>query len=102
MKIFVTDHDGVEHEIKGTEGWQIMEIIRDEGLSIKAECGGSFACATCLIYVDENWMNRLPEKSEEEADMLDLAFDVENNSRLSCQIDMSKDLDGLKVTLAPD
>ena len=102
MKIFVTDHDGVEHEIKATEGWQIMEIIRDEGLSIKAECGGSCACATCHIYVDENWMTKLPEKSEEEADMLDLAFDVENNSRLSCQIDMSKDLDGLKVTLAPE
>ena len=74
MKIFVTDHDGVEHEIKGTEGWQIMEIIRDEGLSIKAECGGSCACATCHIYVDENWMTKLPEKSEEEADMLDLSL----------------------------
>jgi 2Fe-2S ferredoxin len=54
------------------------------------------------VYVDDIWVPKLPEKSEEEADMLDLAFDVENNSRLSCQIDMTKDLDGLKVTLAPD
>ena len=102
MKIFVTDHDGIEHELKAIDGCQIMEIIRDEGLSIKAECGGSCACATCHIYVDESWVSRLPAKSEEEADMLDLAFDVEDNSRLSCQIDMTTNLDGLKVTLAPD
>ena len=102
MKIFVTDHDGIEHELKAIDGWQIMEIIRDEGLSIKAECGGSCACATCHVYVDEGWVTRVPEKSEEEADMLDLAFDVQDNSRLSCQIDMTANLDGLKVTLAPD
>lgn len=102
MKILVTDHDGIEHELKAIDGWQIMEIIRDEGLSIKAECGGSCACATCHVYVDEGWVTRVPEKSEEEADMLDLAFDVQDNSRLSCQIDMTANLDGLKVTLAPD
>jgi|TARA_B110000438_G_C15795000_1_gene642462 2Fe-2S ferredoxin len=102
MKILVTDHDGIEHELKAIDGWQIMEIIRDEGLSIKAECGGSCACATCHVYVDESWVTRVPEKSEEEADMLDLAFDVQDNSRLSCQIDMTANLDGLKVTLAPD
>jgi ferredoxin, 2Fe-2S len=102
MKIFVTDHDGIEHELKAIDGWQIMEIIRDEGLSIKAECGGSCACATCHVYVDESWVSRVPEKSEEEADMLDLAFDVQDNSRLSCQIDMTANLDGLRVTLAPD
>jgi 2Fe-2S ferredoxin len=102
MKIFVTDHDGLEHEIKGIDGWQIMEIIRDEGLSIKAECGGSCACATCHIYVEESWQDKLPEKSEEEIDMLDLAFDVQDNSRLSCQVNMTPNLDGLKVTLAPD
>ena len=83
MKIFVTDHDGVEHEIKGTEGWQIMEIIRDEGLSIKAECGGSCACATCHVYVDDTWVSKLPEKSEEEADMLDLAFDAVSYTHLT-------------------
>ena len=54
------------------------------------------------VYVDEGWVTRVPEKSEEEADMLDLAFDVQDNSRLSCQIDMTANLDGLKVTLAPD
>jgi 2Fe-2S ferredoxin len=102
MKIFVTDHDGLEHEIEGVDGWQIMEIIRDEGLSIKAECGGSCACATCHIYVEKSWRDKLPEKSEEEIDMLDLAFDIQDNSRLSCQVNMTSKLDGLKVTLAPD
>lgn len=102
MKIFVTDRDGVEHEIRGIDGWQVMELIRDEDLPILAECGGCCACATCHVYVDEAWVGRLEEKSEEEADMLDLAFDVQDNSRLSCQLTMTAKLDGLKVTLAPD
>ena len=67
-----------------------------------AECGGACACATCHVYVDEDWKDKVPEKSEEEMDMLDLAFDVQENSRLSCQITITPDLDGLKVTLAPD
>ena len=102
MKLYVIDHDGVEHQIDGIDGWQLMEVIRDEGLDIKAECGGSCACATCHVYLDEEWQNKVPEKSEEEIDMLDLAFDVQDNSRLSCQITITPSLDGLRVTLAPD
>ena len=102
MKIFVTDRQGVEHEITGIDGWQIMELIRDEGLPIKAECGGSCACATCHVYVDQAWMDKLEEKGEEEIDMLDLAFDIQENSRLSCQLTMNQALNGLKVTLAPE
>ena len=77
-----------------------MEIIREHGLPIKAECGGACACATCHVYVDETWMDKLTEMKEEEEKMLDEAFDLQENSRLSCQIIMSKELDGLKVTLA--
>ncbi|MBM84783.1 MAG: ferredoxin [Rhodospirillaceae bacterium] len=102
MKIFVTDRQGVEHEIAGIDGWQIMELIRDEGLPIKAECGGSCACATCHVYVDRAWIDKLEEKGEEEIDMLDLAFDIQDSSRLSCQLTMTEALDGLKVTLAPE
>ena len=102
MKIFVTDRRGVEHAIAAIDGWQIMELIRDEGLPIKAECGGSCACATCHVYVDQAWISKLEEKGEEEIDMLDLAFDIQDNSRLSCQLTMTQALDGLKVTLAPD
>ena len=102
MKLYVTDHNGNEQQIEGIDGWQLMEAIRDEGLEIKAECGGACACATCHVYIAEDWENKIPEKSEEEVDMLDLAFDVQENSRLSCQIIITPDLDGLKVTLAPD
>tara|TARA_B100000683_G_C12230918_1_gene449056 strand:+ start:218 stop:526 length:309 start_codon:yes stop_codon:yes gene_type:complete len=102
MKLYVTDHNGNEQQIEGIDGWQLMEAIRDEGVEIKAECGGACACATCHVYIDEDWKNKIPEKSEEEMDMLDLAFDVQENSRLSCQITITPDMDGLKVTLAPD
>ena len=80
MKLYVTDHDGNEQQIEGIDGWQLMEAIRDEGMEIKAECGGACACATCHVYIDEEWKNKIPEKSEEEMDMLDLAFDVQENS----------------------
>ena len=102
MKIFVKDRNGVEHQIAGIDGWQVMELIRDEGLPIKAECGGCCACATCHVYVEAEWLDKLEDKEEEEIDMLDLAFDVQNDSRLSCQITMRPELDGLQLTLAPE
>ncbi len=101
MKIIVTDQDGKAHELEGIEGWRVMEIIKDYGLPIKAECGGCASCATCHVYVDEDWMGKLPPPREDEIDLLDTAPDVRDNSRLSCQILMSEELDGLKVTLAP-
>lgn len=101
MKIYVTDPDGTEHVLDAVEGWRVMEIIRDYGLPIKAECGGACACATCHVYVDEIWMNKVPVMRDEEEEMLDGAFNVTENSRLSCQLIMSEDLDGLKVRLVP-
>lgn len=101
MKIFVTDPEGKEHELEALEGWRVMEIIRDYGLPLKAECGGCLACATCHVYVDEAWVDKLYPMREDEEDMLDEAIDVKDNSRLSCQILMSEELDGLKVTIAP-
>ena len=100
LKIHVTDQDGKEHTLDAIEGWRVMEIIRDHGLPIKAECGGACACATCHVYVDEEWEDKLVEMSDEEEEMLDDAFDVEDNSRLSCQLIMSEELNGLKVKLA--
>ncbi|WP_127143290.1 2Fe-2S iron-sulfur cluster-binding protein [Pelagibacterium montanilacus] len=100
MQIIVTDQNGTVHELEALEGWRVMEVIRDWGLNIKAECGGSCACATCHVYVDEAWEDRLNPPTDEEEDMLDTVADVKENSRLSCQILMSDDLDGLKVTLA--
>lgn len=100
MKILVTDQDGNEHELEALEGWRVMEVIRDWDLNIKAECGGACACATCHVFVDENWVGKLVSATSEEEDMLDSVSDVQPNSRLSCQILMSEELDGLKVTLA--
>ncbi|HOO82708.1 MAG TPA: 2Fe-2S iron-sulfur cluster-binding protein [Alphaproteobacteria bacterium] len=100
MKIYVTDQNGVEHALDAVEGWRVMEIIRDHGLPIKAECGGACACATCHVYVDENWLSKLAMMRDDEEEMLDEAFDVQDNSRLSCQIIMDESLDGLKVRLA--
>ena len=101
MNIFVTDQTGKEHELEGLDGWRVMEIIRDYGLPIKAECGGACACATCHVYVDENWLDKLPPMRSDEQDMLDVAPNVQDNSRLSCQILMEEKFDGLKLTLAP-
>lgn len=100
MKLIVVDHEGNEHELEALDGWRAMEVIRDWGLDIKAECGGACSCATCHVFVDEKWVEMLDAPTEEEEDMLDTVPDVEANSRLSCQILMSDALDGLRLTLA--
>lgn len=101
MHIFVTDRSGDRHKLEALEGFRVMEIIRDWDLDIKAECGGACACATCHVYVGSDWVKKLSPMEDEEEDMLDSAFAIEDNSRLSCQILMSEDLNGLEVTLAP-
>ena len=100
MKIYVTTPDDVEHVLDAVAGWRVMEIIRDYGLPVKAECGGCCACATCHVYVEETWLDKLPAKRADEEDMLDEALAPQDNSRLSCQIIMDESLDGLKLRLA--
>ena len=102
MKIIATDRKGQVHELEGRDGWTVMEILRDAGLDVAAECGGACACATCQVYVTDGWFDKLPERSEAEVDMLDMAVGVEPNSRLSCQLVCSPELDGIKVTVAPE
>jgi ferredoxin, 2Fe-2S len=102
MRIHVTDLTGQTHTLEALDGWRVMEVIRDWGLPIRAECGGSCACATCHVYVDPAWLPKLFTPSEEEAGKLDEIFQVRPNSRLSCQILCSEALDGLAVTLAPE
>ncbi len=101
MHIHVTDRDGERHTLEALDGFRIMEIIRDWGLDIKAECGGACACATCHVYVEEGWAPKLVDPTEEEVDRLDEAFDVAENSRLSCQILMRPEFDGIELKLAP-
>ena len=102
MKLIVTDREGKVHELNGRDGWRVMEVIRDANLPLTAECGGACACATCHVYVDEAWLAKLPPQEKQEIEMLDFGVAVQENSRLSCQIIVSDDLDGLQVTLAPE
>lgn len=101
MHISCTDRDGKKHDLEATEEWSLMEIIREGGVPILAQCGGSCACATCHVYIDPSWKGKLPAPGEEEVGMLDGSFDVTSDSRLACQVFFNKDLDGLEVTLAP-
>ena len=101
MKIRVTDTDGVPHELEGLDGWRAMEVIRDWGVGIKAECGGSCSCATCHVYVGDAWLGKLPGPTDDEEDLLFSTLDKQPNSRLSCQILLSDELDGLELTIAP-
>lgn len=78
-----------------------MEVIRDSGLPIRAECGGVAACATCHVYVEADWLSRLPSPQENEATLLEVADEATPSSRLSCQIRLTEALDGLRATLAP-
>ena len=101
LTILVTDRNGTEHSLPAEDGWRAMEVIRDWGLDMKAECGGACACATCHVHVDPAWAGKLTPLSAEEIDMLDGAFDVNETSRLSCQILLTPGLNGLRLKLAP-
>ena len=101
-KIYVRDRSGITHEIAAEKGLTLMEIIRDAGLDIEAACGGCCACATCHIYVDKAWIGKLLNINDEEESMLDQAFHVNEESRLGCQIEYKDDLEGIKLTLAPE
>jgi 2Fe-2S ferredoxin len=102
MKLVVTDREGKVHELEARAEWSAMEVIRDANLPLAADCGGACACATCHVYVDEAWSDKLPPVQQQEVDMLDFGVAVQENSRLSCQIKMAAELDGLKVTIAPE
>ncbi len=93
--------DGNRHEVEVETGYSIMEgAINNDIDGIVAECGGACACATCHSYIDEGWLDKLPEMDDMEDSMLDAAFERKSNSRLSCQIEVSEALDGLVVYVA--
>ncbi|MEM7565812.1 MAG: 2Fe-2S iron-sulfur cluster-binding protein [Pseudomonadota bacterium] len=97
-KITFIAHDGASQEVDAESGSTVMEAaIRNLVPGIEADCGGACACATCHVYVDDAWTDKTGEPSPMEEDMLDFAFDVQPNSRLSCQIKVSDALDGLVV-----
>ena len=99
-KITYIEHGGKSHTIEVSNGLSVMEgAVQNNIPGIDADCGGSMACATCHVYVKEEWFNKLPKKEDGEEDMLDMAFETKKNSRLSCQLMVSEQLDGLVVDL---
>ena len=98
----VTTRKGEKHTLEGVGGWRLMELLRDYKMGVEGICGGQMDCASCHIYVDPDWVDRLPELRDEEEAKLDELPSWEENSRLSCQIIWGGELDGLTLTVAPD
>ena len=99
-KITYIEHDGKTHTIEVASGLSVMEgAVQNNIPGIDADCGGSMACATCHVYVEEKWLDKIPLAEEAEVDMIDMAFEPKKNSRLSCQLIVSDDLDGLIVSI---
>ena len=99
-KITYIEHSGKSHTIEVQNGLTVMEgAIQNNVPGIDADCGGSMACATCHVYVKEEWFNKLPKKEDGEEDMLDMAYEPNKFSRLSCQLTVSDELEGIIVNL---
>ena len=99
-KVTYIEHSGKSHTIEVPNGLSLMEGAVQNNISgIDADCGGSCACATCHVYVNEKWFDKLPNKEDAEEDMLDLAFEPKKNSRLACQITVTDNLDGVVVKM---
>jgi len=99
-KIKYIEHNGKEHEVEVPEGWSVMEgAVKNLIPGIDADCGGACACATCHVFVDPAFEAKIPPKTDMEETMLDFAPEIQPNSRLSCQIKVTKDLDGLVVRM---
>ena len=101
-KVTFVERNGNPREIKARAGQTLLEIAWDNELDVEGACEGSMACATCHVIVDPAWFDRLPDPSEDEEDMLDLAYDIQKTSRLGCQITLTDSLDGLVVRLPRD
>jgi 2Fe-2S ferredoxin len=100
-KMIFIDTQGNRREVDAPVGLSVLEIAHKHGIDLEGACEGSLACSTCHVIVDASWFEALKEPSEDEEDMLDLAFGLTKTSRLGCQIVMSNELDGLVVSLPP-
>ncbi len=99
-KITYIEHSGKSHTINVANGLSVMEgAVQNNIPGIDADCGGSMACATCHVYVKEEWFDKLPKKEDGEEDMIDMAYEPNKYSRLSCQLTVSDKLEGLTVKL---
>lgn len=102
IRVNVVDRDGASHEVPATVPGSLMEALRELEYGVAAACGGMCSCATCHVYVDPAWVQRLPAQQSDERDLAAELHYHRENSRLSCQIQLAAALDGLTVTLAPE
>lgn len=98
-KMVFIERDGNHKEVEAPLGLSVLEIAQRNNIDIEGACEGSLACATCHVVIDPDWYDKLNEASEDEEDMLDLAFGLTRTSRLGCQLIITEELDGLTVTL---
>lgn len=102
-QIFVTDRKGTEYPVEATNGFTLMEVIRDEGkFELAAICGGMLSCSTCHVYVAPDWADKLDPKSRDERELLEESSHYQPTSRLACQVNIKPDCEGLRVTVAPE
>lgn len=102
-QIIVVNHAGEEKSVDAAEGRTLMEVIRDDGFDeLLALCGGCCSCATCHVFIDPAFADKLPAMSEDENDLLDSSDHRNETSRLSCQVPVTAELEGLRVTIAPE
>ena len=103
VRMIVVDRDGKQHEVEAKPGLKVMEILRELDYGVAAICGGLCSCATCHVYIDPEWTGRLPKPQSDELELLREIPDFrDGSSRLSCQVDFTENLDGLKLVIAPD
>jgi len=98
----VVDRDGIEHEVDAKPGLKVMENLRELDYGVAAICGGMCSCATCHIYIDPPWQSQLPAPMSDERELISELSHAQNNSRLSCQLDFTPELAGLRIRIAPD
>ena len=102
-KIHVIDSEGEEHTVEGQAGLSLMESLRDLDNGVLALCGGMCSCATCHCYIEESWASKLDDREDDEQELLeDLDSFKEDQSRVSCQIEFSEEMDGMRVEIASD
>ena len=102
-KLIITTRQGIEHQLDGKPGISLMENIRDGGIDeLTAICNGCCSCATCHVYIDEAFLDRLPEMSRDETDLLDSSIHRRKSSRLSCQVILNESFSGMRVAVSPE
>ncbi len=101
--LHVTNRAGDQHQIEAKAGATLMEVLRDNDMDVEAICGGCCSCATCHIFIDDPWADKIPARSDDEQELVEETETYKpNNSRLSCQVTMTDELDGLSLTVAPE